>query len=125
MTGLAALVGMLALGWLTLFQLMLAAGLPLGRMAWGGAHRVLPGRLRLASAASALLTLLGALTVAQAGGFLALFPASWITPALWGFACIFALSVMANLFGATGIERLHGVPIALLCAASAAILALA
>ena len=37
------------------FQVLLAAGLPLGRAAWGGQYRVLPPRLRWGSVAAALV----------------------------------------------------------------------
>ncbi|MEL7115597.1 MAG: hypothetical protein AAGP08_08390 [Pseudomonadota bacterium] len=123
MTGLAALIGMACFGWLTLFQVMLAAGLPLGRLAWGGAHRVLPQRLRLSSAVSALLTLAGLVIVSQAGGYILVLPASWIVPGLWVYTAIFCLSFVANLFGATGEERLHGVAATSLCVMSTVILA--
>jgi hypothetical protein len=37
---------------LTIFQVALIAGAPLGRMAWGGKHRVLPANLRIGKAVS-------------------------------------------------------------------------
>jgi hypothetical protein len=119
-----AAIGIAAYGWLTVFQLMLAAGLPLGRMAWGGAHRVLPPRLRWASLFSALFTAFGAALIAHATSVITVLPDGAVTPLLWTYAGLFGLSVLANLFGATGIERLHGVPIALCCAAIPLILAL-
>ena len=39
------------LGVLAVFQLALALGAPIGHFAWGGAHRVLPARLRIDSLA--------------------------------------------------------------------------
>lgn len=45
-----AFVALLAL--LAVFQLALAAGAPLGRLAWGGQNRVLPTRMRIGSVAS-------------------------------------------------------------------------
>ncbi|WP_127562321.1 hypothetical protein [Nioella ostreopsis] len=118
-------VGIAAFAWLTLFQLLLAAGAPLGHLAWGGAARVLPMRLRLASLGSAVLAGLALITVAQSGGvFAPVLPDSWPRPILWVLAGIFGLSVLANLFGARGAERLHGVPLALICAGSCLVLAL-
>lgn len=126
MTGFATLAGIAGFGWLALFQAMLAAGLPLGRLAWGGAHTVLPKRLRLASGISALVALAALWTVAQAGGGIApVLPGGWITLILSSLAALFGLSLLANLFGARGAERLHGVPLALVCAGSCLILALA
>lgn len=118
--------GIVAYGWLTLFQLLLAAGVPLGRMAWGGAHRVLPPRMRWASLASAGLTGLGLLVMLQVGGFIGpVLPAGAVGPVLWGLCGLFAISTLANLFGASGAERIHGVPLAAICAISAGWLAMA
>ena len=50
------------------FQLALALGAPLGHAAWGGAHRVLPHRLRLASAIAAVVWVTGALIVLGRAG---------------------------------------------------------
>ncbi|MCY4178836.1 MAG: hypothetical protein OXD48_00885, partial [Litoreibacter sp.] len=112
----ACILGVAGFGWLTVFQLMLAAGLPLGHLAWGGAHRVLPSRLRISSLFSAVLTLLGVEIVAQAGGLISLLPPAWITPLLWIYAVLFAVSFLLNLLGAKGWERIHGVPLTLICA---------
>lgn len=104
---------------------MLAAGLPLGRLAWGGGHRVLPTRLRIASLASVAVAVLGGLAVAQAAGLGPDFlPAAVLRPVLWTFTGLFALSFIANLAGASGAERLHGVPLTVILAASTAIVAL-
>jgi hypothetical protein len=67
-TLLAGITGLSGFVWLAVFQVLLALGLPLGAMAWGGTHRVLPGRLRVASVVSAGLAVLGAVTVAQGSG---------------------------------------------------------
>ena len=121
----AVVIGLVAFGWLTIFQIALAAGAPIGHLAWGGAARVLPTGLRVASAVSVLLAVFGWLTIAETGGVIApVFPEGWLRPVLWGLAGLFGLSVLANLFGARGAERLHGVPLALLCSGSCLALAL-
>jgi hypothetical protein len=48
----AVLVGLIC------FQLLLAAGLPLGEYAWGGAHRILPRSLRIGSLVATFIYLL-------------------------------------------------------------------
>ena len=50
-----ALALTVVLGLLTVIQLALVFGAPLGRFAWGGQHRVLPARLRVGSAVSILI----------------------------------------------------------------------
>lgn len=56
MTGLAAVAACVILAALAGFQVALAAGVPWGRLAWGGQHPgVLPRRLRVGSLASIVL----------------------------------------------------------------------
>jgi hypothetical protein len=52
---LAAVGACIVLGALAVFQAALIAGAPLGKLAWGGQHEILPGRLRMGSAVSVLL----------------------------------------------------------------------
>ncbi|WP_137703053.1 hypothetical protein [Marimonas lutisalis] len=111
------------LAWLILFQLLLALGAPLGHMAWGGAHRVLPMPLRLASGMSAGVLCVALAAVGQAGGWI-----SWLAPgvmrlALGGFAVLFALSLLGNLTSQSRAERRHGVPLAAVLSAGFAALA--
>jgi len=54
MTPVLGSLGVLAFGWLALFQILLGLGAPLGAMAWGGTYRVLSARLRWASLGLAL-----------------------------------------------------------------------
>ncbi|MFW5655337.1 MAG: hypothetical protein ACOCYW_06780 [Roseicyclus sp.] len=61
MSSVAAVVTLAGFAWLTFFQLLPAAGRPLGRLARGGARRVLPRSLRRAFLASAGLALIAAL----------------------------------------------------------------
>lgn len=51
----AAFVVLGILAVLSIFQIALAFGAPIGRFAWGGAHRVLPKKLRAGSAVSLLI----------------------------------------------------------------------
>ena len=51
----AALALTVLLALLAVFQLALALGAPLGHFAWGGAHRVLPRRLRIGSLVSIVI----------------------------------------------------------------------
>lgn len=51
----AAIVASIILIGLAVFQLMLILGAPLGEYAWGGQHKVLPKKLRIASISSILI----------------------------------------------------------------------
>ncbi|MCT4682524.1 MAG: hypothetical protein N4A39_02205 [Roseicyclus sp.] len=114
MTALAGYAGLAGFLWLALFQALLAAGLPLGHMAWGGAHRRLPPGKRWASLAVVALALIGALVVAQAAGLGPdLLPRVVIRPALGAFAVLFALSLIGNAASKSRAEAAHGVPLGL------------
>lgn len=122
----AGSIGLVAFGWLALFQLLLALGAPLGHMAWGGARRVLPGHLRAASLFSMGLALLGAATVGQASGLgPELLPEVFVRPLLGAFVAVFVLSLVGNAASRSRVERLHGVPLTILLAGSCAVLFLA
>jgi len=62
----AAVVAYVLLGALAVLQIALAAGAPLGHLAWGGKYRVLPRGLRIASAVSVLVYALFAWIIAGA-----------------------------------------------------------
>ena len=119
MTLIATWAGLAAIGWLSLFQLLLVLGLPLGHMAWGGAHSVLSTPRRIASLVSAGLVALFAVALGQAGGVLpAWFPA-WLFPGiLWAGLALFALSLLGNAVSQSPAERLHGVPLSLVIVAA-------
>jgi hypothetical protein len=102
----AAIAAASVLGVLVLFQLALAAGMPLARAAWGGEHRVLPSRLRLGSAV--------AVPILGAAAWLVLARADLVTPgadsmfvriAVWVFTGYFTLNTLGNLASKSKLER--------------------
>jgi hypothetical protein len=62
-TELAAYAACLLLLGLNMFQILLAAGLPWGRFAWGGQHHVLRRRLRIGSIVAVLIYAVIAITI--------------------------------------------------------------
>jgi hypothetical protein len=102
----AAVVGSLLLLAVIGFQLALAAGLPWGAAAWGGRHRVLPSRLRLGSAAAAvILVAAGWVLLARAGLVAPGAEAPAVRVAAWVLAALFVLSTLGNLASKSRIER--------------------
>lgn len=117
----AASVVLLALG---AFQALLAAGRPLGRLAWGGAHDVLPPGLRIASASSIALYALMAVVLLEAGGVLDVAEGGWPRTAAWILAGYFALGTVMNAASRSRDERRVMTPVALaLCLLSVAVAA--
>lgn len=122
----AAIVGLAVLVTIIVLQLALALGFPLGAYAWGGAHRVLPPRLRLGSVAAALL--LGVaiwVLFARIGAARPRPGATGVRVGTWAFAAYFALNVLGNLRSRSRAERLVMTPLAALLAASFAVVGLA
>lgn len=108
------IAGLIGFGWLTLFQLALAAGAPLGHMAWGGARRVLLRRQRVASLLSAGISILGLTLMGQEIGFWSLIPTAIAQTLLWVLTALFALSLVGNAASKSEIERVHGVPLSII-----------
>ena len=112
-----ALVAAVGVTALLIFQVLLAAGLPLGAAAFGGANVVLPRKLRVASATSAVIFLAALYFILARGGLFG--PVSRYTVVqigIWVFATIFAVSALANVASPSRWERFLMAPTAfLLC----------
>jgi hypothetical protein len=112
-TGACALAAAAILLGLACLQALLAVGRPLGRFAWGGAHEVLPPRLRLASALSIMLYGAIALVLLDAADVVDPLPGSWTGTAAWVLAGFFLVSVALNAASRSRHERRTGTPVAL------------
>ena len=89
-----ALVVMLSL--LAVFQLALALGAPLGRFAWGGQHRVLPGRLRIGSLVSIVVYAIIAVLALDRVGLIEVVPDVVSTVGMWVVFAYFVLGIPVN-----------------------------
>jgi hypothetical protein len=111
-------------GGLALFQLVLAAGAPLGAAAWGGKESQLPAGLRVASGLAVLFYGVAALVVLRRGGFqISLISAAFARWGTWVLVVILALSGVANLLSESAWERFLMGPAALVLAALSLIVA--
>lgn len=100
---------------LIVHQILLALGTPIGHLAWGGRHRVLPTSLRLASALSAGLLAVGSLAVLQKAGLVAVLPWTGLAETLpWVLMVVFFLSLLANALSERPWERRLGMLLALI-----------
>ena len=122
----AAIVAVLLLGVIVVFQAALALGAPWGSAAWGGRNPgILPLSLRIASGFAALVIypIIVLLVLAAAG----IIGADWVpvdlTIVMWVLAGFLALGALANFASRSPIERFWG-PVALAIAACCAIIAL-
>lgn len=103
----AALLATLILAAIIILQLLVAAGLPLGKAVWGGAHSgVLPARLRLSSLAAAAILALAAWMILARSGILAPGPEPiGVRIATWVFAGFFVLNTLGNVMSKSPVER--------------------
>ena len=122
MTGAFAVAAAAILFGLACLQAQLAVGRPLGRFAWGGAHEVLPPRLRVASALSIVLYGAIALVLLDAADVVDALRGGWTGIAAWVLAGFFLLVAAMNAASRSRDERRMGTPVALaLCLLCAAI----
>jgi hypothetical protein len=119
----AAVVSLLLLGALAVFQALLATGLPLGRFAWGGQHDVLPAHLRTGSVVSIVLYAVFAVLILQAAGALRLLPPGVVGVAIWVLAGYFVLGIAMNAISRSRSERLVMTPVVAVLAACCLVLA--
>jgi hypothetical protein len=102
----AAVAAVLMLLGLVSFQLLLAAGLPLGHYAWGGTHRVLPPALRISSIFAIVIYVLAALIILEAANVTDLVASAELPrTAVWGLAVFFAIGVLMNAISRSDKER--------------------
>ena len=112
MTATAAVLACLVLAALAIFQVLLVAGRPLGRFAWGGAHEVLPPRLRVGSAVSVVIYGLFATVILDRAGATDLLPQSFSDVGIWVLTAYFALGTVMNAVSRSKPERLLMTPTA-------------
>jgi hypothetical protein len=105
------------------FQLLLAAGLPLGHYAWGGAHRILPRSLRIGSVVATFIYLAAAVGILAAAGVVDLGASTVPRVVIWVLAAFFGIGVLMNAISRSKKERLMAF-VALALSALCAIVAL-
>ena len=124
METLAAVLALVVLALLAVFQLSLALGAPLGRLAWGGQHRVLPNRLRAGSAASIALYAVFAMVIADRAGLTDVLPDTISGVGTWVLAAYFLLGVAVNAMSRSVPERVTMAPVSAVLAVAAVLVAL-
>ena len=121
-----AVLAVVLLACLAVFQAALAAGAPLGRFAWGGQHTVLPTKLRIGSAVSIVLYGLFALIILATAERASDGTGAGITDVgIWVLTAYFALGIGMNAISRSRSERLLMTPVVAVLAAVCLVLALA
>lgn len=121
----AAIAATVILAALAVFQGMLAAGAPLGRFAWGGAHNRLPTGLRIGSVVSIALYALFAVVLLDRASVISVLPDVVSTVGVWVLFGYFVLGIGMNAISRSRSERLTMTPCCAVLAALTLIIALA
>lgn len=113
-----ALFGVIILVALSVFQILLILGKPLGNYAWGGQHDVLPKRLRIASVFSIVLYVVFAIFLVSKAGLMSIVSdGSFLTTIMWAFTFYFFLGIVMNAISRSMKERALMTPVAFSLAA--------
>ncbi|MBU5422203.1 hypothetical protein KQI48_05960 [Cellulomonas hominis] len=120
----AALAATVVLAALAVLQVLLAAGAPLGRFAWGGSHEVLPARLRVGSAVSVLLYALFALLLLDRSGVVDVLPDAVAAVGTWVLLGYLVIGTAMNAISRSRAERAVMTPTALVLAVLVLLVAL-
>ncbi len=109
---------------LSAFQILLILGRPLGRFAWGGAHDVLPSRLRVGSAISIVLYGLFAVLVLDKAEITDLLPEAMVDVGIWVLVGYLAVGALLNGMSRSKPERNVMTPTVLVLAGLCLVIAL-
>lgn len=112
MTELYAILAVVILSGLAIFQAALAFGAPIGHFAWGGAHKVLPQKLRISSAVSIVLYGFFAAIILSRAGLINFGDVGLIGTATWILFGYFILGVVMNGISRSKPERAVMTPVA-------------
>lgn len=120
----ALTAALIVLSALAVLQLLLAFGVPWGRVAWGGAHQVLPRRQRVGSCAAVLLYVGFAALLLSRTGVLPAGDHPFVVIMTWVLLAYFVLSIFVNAMSSSMAERWTMVPVCMVLAAATLIIAI-
>lgn len=123
--GAAAVIATTVLVALGVLQVLLVGGRPVGALAWGGTHTVLPTRLRIASAGTVVLYAAFAVALLlRADVISGAHDHFLVTVGTWCAAAVFALGILANAASRSRTERRWMTPASVVLTAAALLVAL-
>lgn len=93
------------LGALSIFQIALACGAPLGRFAWGGQHTTLPLNLRFGAISAVLRYAFIAFIALNRAGTITGLPAEFNYWVMWLIVAHLGFSVLLSLFSTSKYEK--------------------
>lgn len=121
----AVAAALVLLAALSVLQLMVALGRPFGALVWGGAHRILPKKLRISSALSVVLYAGFALILMSRAGILVGGETGFVRVTAWVLVGYFTLGILMNGISRSRPERAVMTPVCAILAVASLVIALA
>ena len=122
----ATLLAVFTLSLLSLFQLSLALGAPMGQFAWGGKYKVLPRNLRIGSTLSLIIYLgIAICLLSKSGIYQIIQQGTFLNILVWVIFVYLVLGIFMNAISRSKRERYAMTPIVILLASCALTVALA
>ncbi len=100
---------------IAVFHVLLSLGLPLGEAAWGGSHKILPSKLRLASLISSIILLIAGLILLHQGKVVFISTDYILSRVIvWIFTAFLGLNTLGNFVSKSKKEKMIMTPISAL-----------
>ena len=111
----AAIIAVVIFVIISVFQLLLALGLPLGKLAYGGKYEKLPTNMRIMSLVAIGIFALGSISVLERTGIITIFNNSIFTlVVVWIMAIYLAFNTLLNAISKSKQEKLIMTPLSLI-----------
>ena len=121
----AAIIACVLFFLLSIFQLLLAIGLPFGRVAYGGKYEKLPNNLRIMSLIAVVIFIFGIFIILEQGKIITVFNNELLTTiVVWILAVYLTLNTLMNAVSKSQSEKLIMTPISFAIAVCCYILAI-
>jgi hypothetical protein len=122
----AAIIAVVIFAIMSIFQLLLALGLPLGKFAYGGKYEKLPTNMRIMSLVAIGIFALGSISVLERAGMITIFNNLIFTLVIvWIIAIYLAFNTFLNAISKSKQEKLIMTPLSLILAICCFIVAIA
>ncbi|MBY9019637.1 MAG: hypothetical protein KGD67_01170 [Candidatus Lokiarchaeota archaeon] len=113
----AALIAVVIFAVVSIIQLLLALGLPLGKLAYGGKYERLPTNMRIMSVVAIGIFVLASISVLERAGIIILFNNPIFTlVVVWVIAIYLALNTLLNALSKSKKEKIVMTPLSLIAA---------
>ncbi len=111
----AAIIAVVIFVVISVFQLLLALGLPLGKLAYGGKYEKLPTNMRIMSLVAIGIFALGSISVLERAGIITIFNNPIFTLiVVWVIAIYSAFNTLLNAISKSKQEKLIMTPLSLI-----------